>query len=97
MNKDESLIPQGLYCYSIVDGERVQCPYYGKDKENDLYQENGYCGFLEKGDWQLNEESGMLKGWRSDGKPVPPVSAHEIKASLLWDECKECGINEEEV
>jgi len=91
--KDESVIPEGLYCYSIIDGEHVGCPYH-KILDGGLYQENGYCSFLEKSDWDINEEEGMLQGWRSDGKPIPPVSAHEIKMSLLWDECKECGINE---
>ena len=54
------------------------------------HQENGYCALLRKSDWDINEEAGMLKGWCSDGKPIPPVSAHEVSMSLLWDKCKEC-------
>lgn len=33
-------------------------------------QENGYCSYLQKGDWDLS-------------------------LGLLWDQVKECGINEE--
>ncbi|MFA7101237.1 MAG: hypothetical protein WC196_05855 [Bacilli bacterium] len=93
--KDKTMIPKGFYCYSVIDGERVQCPYWSRLKDG-LYQEDGYCSFLEQGDWDINEKAGMLTGWRSDGKPLPPVSAHEIKMSLLWDECKECDVNMED-
>ena len=97
MEKDKSVIPKGLYCYSIINGERIYCPYHNRltKEEGGLYQEDGYCKFLERSDWDINEEEGMLEGWRNDGTPVPPISAHEIKMSLLWDECKECGINDE--
>ena len=48
-DKDESLIPEGMYCY---DGNYT-CPYWGKKKPYDS-QENGYCDFIEKGDWEIN-------------------------------------------
>lgn len=63
--KDKSIIPVGQYCYD----ENGICPYWdinGSKPE----QENGYCGYLEKGDWELDY------------------------FSLLWDQCKECGIKE---
>jgi hypothetical protein len=42
-------IPQGIYCY---DDDGV-CPFWSirKDKPE---QENGYCSFLKKGDWDFN-------------------------------------------
>jgi hypothetical protein len=65
MTKSKSKIPHGFHCY---DSKGV-CPYWSIDRSH-LYQENGYCEFLERGDW--------MEGW----------------SSLLWDQCKECGINE---
>lgn len=43
-----SSIPQGIYCY---DGEGL-CPYWSIDKDKP-FQDNGYCYFLKKGDWEL--------------------------------------------
>jgi len=95
--KDTSVIPKGLYCYSYIDGERVVCPYWRHltTEEGGLYQEDGYCCYLQKSDWEINEEAGMLNGWDSNNRPIIPVSAHKIKMSLLWDKCKECKINAE--
>lgn len=68
--KDTSQIPNGLYCYEYVDGKQVSCPYWSKDPEEEE-QCNGYCSYLELGDWEI------------DG------------LSLLWDQCKECGIKDD--
>ena len=38
-------------------------------KSDQPEQENGYCSYLERGDWEADH------------------------LSLLWDQCKECGIN----
>ena len=73
MNDDKSKIPEGPYCYGVSvnsDGEneiRI-CPYWHKDETREE-QNNGYCSFLDEGDWEVE---GL---------------------SLLWDQCKECGIN----
>jgi hypothetical protein len=74
----ESLIPKGLYCYNPLEYPNKQngykfkikrCPYWSiNDKQHS--QDNGFCSYLNKGDW---EENGT---------------------SLLWDQVKECGINE---
>ena len=60
-------IPKGLYCYD----KNNLCPYWsmrvGKPR-----QENGYCSYLERGDW---EAEGV---------------------SLLWDQVKECGLEDED-
>jgi hypothetical protein len=60
----EELIPQGLYCYD----ENGKCPFWWKDIDKPE-QENGYCLYMKKGDWDLG-------------------------GGLLWDQCKECGVNE---
>ena len=65
--KDISLIPKGVYCYTIdrVTSEGVievtRCPYWSKREDKDE-QENGYCSFLEEGDW---EGDGMSLLWDS--------------------------------
>jgi hypothetical protein len=78
--KDTRVIPYGPYCYRLTsdndtdEAPRIPrsavCPYWSF-REDKPRQENGYCGFMESGDW---ESEGM---------------------SLLWDQVKECGINQE--
>lgn len=76
--KDTSVIPKGSYCYTIrsVDMSNGNikanvCPYWSKDYSKPD-QGNGYCSYLELGDWMENG------------------------TSLLWDQCKECGINDDD-
>lgn len=69
MNKDTSVIPEGIYCYTHVKGKFVACPYWSLRKDKPK-QENGYCAYLGKGDWESDD------------------------FGLLWDQCKECNINE---
>lgn len=66
---DESVVPEGPYCYNIVRIEPPKiitqtCPYWG------CISDFGYCKLLEVGDWMDNS------------------------SGLLWDQVKECGINE---
>lgn len=87
--KDESLIPKGMYCYD----EKGKCPYWSR--RDDLpSQENGYCSFLEKSDFDINEEMGDIPWKNGKGEIEKTTEAHEIPMGLLWDQCKECGINE---
>ena len=65
----KSLIPHGLYCYQYHYTEQVTCPFWSRI-EGKPEQQNGYCSFLSRGDW----EEGL---------------------SHLWDQVKECGINED--
>jgi len=94
--KDESVIPKGLYCYTRIDGKHTRCPYWARLKDA-KHQENGYCAFLEKSDWELNEEKYIKEYWLGDEhiQLDRAYSSHEMGFcdSLLWDECKECGIN----
>jgi len=81
------IIPEGDYCHS-KNRDKV-CRYWSL--RADLpYRENGYCAFLDKSDWEINEELGMLEGWDREGIFVSSMSAHDLQASLLWDQCKEC-------
>lgn len=45
----ENKIPKGHYCYD----DKGTCPYWDIDNTK-LYQENGYCNYLGKGDWDLD-------------------------------------------
>lgn len=62
----ESKIPKGPYCYD----DRGLCPFWEKRKDKP-YQEDGYCHYLNFGDWESET------------------------FSLLWDQVKECGINDD--
>jgi hypothetical protein len=90
--KDESLIPDGMYCHAScmpdVDGYRYICPYWDYDDEKP-YQENGYCHFMEKGDWTIAEDPCICSYSRDNPERVGQI-VHGF--SLIWDQCKECGI-----
>jgi hypothetical protein len=104
----EKYIPEGMYCYN----SRGLCPFWDKKPGQYPTQEDGYCHFLGKSDWELNEESQgsvVLVHYPADrsleGKSVEeiyhyndhidPVSGKHLHfgTSLIWDQCKECGIN----
>ncbi len=98
MTKDKAVIPQGLYCYTIKDNRQVTCPYWSMRK-NRPPQQNGYCSYLEKGDWELYLEDDYKITYHKLGK-TEMVKGKDIleetgTLGLLWDQCKECGINDE--
>ena len=100
-------IPRGSYCYKFVkmtyDEElklpvRItkKCPYW-KRIEDLHYQENGYCKYLGRGDYERNNSDEIFQEidpktntvkqeWKASEMPIP--------IGLLWDQCKECGIKE---
>ena len=57
--KDVSVIPYGPYCYTIEDVvtkpdmsiKIKSCPYW-ELREDKPHQKNGYCQYLEAGDWE---------------------------------------------
>lgn len=66
MSKDISVIPFGQYCYTFLEpiskagGYKIKaCPYWSINKEHE-YQNNGYCSYLETGDWQEDSCFGLL-------------------------------------
>ena len=94
MKKDISLIPHGPYCYSESRG-RGRCPYW-ELREDKPSQMNGYCHFLEKGDWELHQDSEFTTH-NPTTKELIIVKGRDVPfpVSLLWDQVKECGINDE--
>ena len=94
------LIPKGLYCYSISDDKRVYCPFYSIDKTRPE-RESGYCSYLGKGDWDINEEYPKvieIRQRQPDGtykKEMVERNRDTVDwgMSMLWDAIKECGIN----
>ena len=111
MLKDYSkYIPKGLYCY---DENGKDCPFWELKRGEYPEQEDGYCHYLKKYDWELNEEYQKTTilvyskdNTNKEGKSVEELYKREIDPvtkksmhfplSLLWDQCKECGINEKE-
>jgi len=45
--KDIDIIPKGMYCYV----GKLVCPYWSINSDYEE-QNNGYCAYLDKGDWQ---------------------------------------------
>lgn len=110
LKNPEKYIPNGSYCY---DGNAV-CPFWENKKDAYPQQENGFCHFLGKSDWELNEIRQheyvleMTDNVELIGKTVAevfgppteedidPVSRKVMHfgLSLLWDQCKECNIND---
>jgi hypothetical protein len=103
------VIPKGYYCHGklVSDGKgrfkesTPGCPFWFMIKDREK-QENGYCVLLGKGDYEINREphigewsqcdkGKVIKKWKEHYGPNNPDSS-----SLLWDECKECGIKLEE-
>jgi len=103
----EKFIPYGLYCYH----DNYICPFWESRIGEYPNQEDGYCYFLCKSDWNLNEEykyatkvvysKGNVITDKNlselfDSNEIDVISGKRIHFiySLLWDKCKECGINE---
>ncbi len=89
MDKDTSVIPKGMYCYSRPRREGV-CPYWKiiKDEGIDVY----WCDYLNMGD---------VGNYIKDGdydkllKKYGETEFHnKYPLFLLWDQCKECGEND---
>jgi len=88
----ERFIPKGFYCYEWKDGERKWCPFleHRKDKPE---QECGYCHYLGKGDWDINTSDRVFVNCKTGEKIL--AKDMPIPVGLLWDCCKECGVNDE--
>jgi len=96
--KKRSKIPRGYYCHDSKNMDKI-CPYWRLDAVHTEEQENGYCEYLGKGDWDLNKEKTTIKESRrqEDGTYKETIyentSWHDLglTESLLWDQCKMCG------
>lgn len=92
MNKDESKIPEGFYCYD----ENGVCPYWKHIKTTRLYEDNAkLCQYRDDCNTFENNECGV--------SPSKTCTTAIIRCeyleftdidedSLLWDQCKECNI-----
>lgn len=94
MEKDTKVIPQGQYCETF-GADAKTCPYWSEVKELPE-QENGYCSYLEKSDFDINEETGELTGTNCADNTKFKCSPHDVSWSLLWDKCKMCNTNMED-
>jgi len=102
MKKSKKGIPKGYYCYTHKNGRQVNCPYWGIDKiPGRDSQENGYCSYLEKSDWDINDEKKDIEIQSHDPNTKEDrseiyrnTSDHELglTSGLLWDQCKECDV-----
>ena len=77
------VIPGGYYCH-FSDMKKV-CRYWSS-KDDLPYRENGYCSFLRKSDWDINEECETVEvthfaQHRETHKTIE--STHELEVSLL--------------
>ena len=100
--KNKKLIPKGMYCYKDTKEtknglyKRIGiCPYWSVRKGKPKY-ENGYCAYLKKGDWDINKEIKWITRYKN-GKESKLQSANKLGLclSLLFDQVKECSINED--
>ena len=58
MIKNKDLIPPGIYCYrgiGVKDNHqiRLNCPYW-ESRDDKPEQDNGYCDFMQRGDWEVD-------------------------------------------
>jgi hypothetical protein len=96
MKLNEKLIPKGVYC--------DDCPYWGKMS---LYDDIGeitfpYCFYIQTGSvpnggWDNNEFERLSKllNLSTDIKNSDNTLFNLLDADLLWDGCKECGVNDD--
>ena len=95
LKEPEKYIPnKTVYCYN----NNGTCPFWERKKDLPI-QENGYCHYLGKSDYELNEEYNkedkviFAKNEEDMGKTIEEIFDLHFPSSLLWDMCKECGIS----
>jgi len=102
--RPKDVVPRGCYCYTRRperDTNRTigvdTCPFWDID-EGRPAQENGYCHLLQAGDWENREPSPLLYCSPEFTKETGLKAGDMVEGSfgLVWDQCKECGVNDEE-
>lgn len=87
-------IPHGDYCY--FRNRSQKCHYWVRRKDWPE-QADGYCRYLGWGDMDKNSDSTIImESINLKTREVTRTPAPEMPfgISLLWDQCKECGVNE---
>lgn len=109
LEEAEKVIPSGCYCYTPIKTpcpennyvyETKLCPFLDWLKRSDItniddFQNTGYCHFLKVGDWFDNtsgKEEEIIHLERYNKEPIK-VNSKQDGTDILWDSCKECGIN----
>ena len=100
MKINKKLIPQGYYCYTgkLKTNEKI-CPYWKKISSKNI-QENGFCEYLGKGDYEINREERIdilhcknkNSRWSIKKIKVNKDNPAVLNISLLWDKVKMCNI-----
>jgi hypothetical protein len=110
-NPEKYIPQKTPYCYTYKPitnhtsttkhhGEFIKCPFW-RSVPFLPEQQNGYCHYLNKADIDLNPEYnkesfiGYKKTDKDIGKSVAELFGEYFPSSLLWDQCKECGINDD--
>ena len=109
MQKNTSIIPKGPYCYTWKElpskennfrGQVNLCPYFQVKNIDGV--EFPWCDYLELGG--LPGDGGFV-GWSDYKKAIEVLSKHfggedkmdeALPLFLLFDQCKECGIDDED-
>jgi hypothetical protein len=86
--KDESIIPEGPYCYS---GDK--CPHLSLRTVGEV--QLMWCRFLDQGTTGdlTDQEFQQLKNFHKASDDEDIWGLYPL--DLLWDHVKECGINDE--
>lgn len=104
--KDTSVIPHGDYCYTWIEFPSVSNNFIGKTKAcpyADIKNINGvhvpWCNYLDLGG---TPGDGKGPGWEDYDKAIDTLNKHfgseeetdkQLSLFLLFDGCKECGVN----
>ena len=86
-------IPEGFYCYA---GNQL-CPHFSHREINGVFLP--YCELLKHGSIPANlkeeEVRSLIEVWGIDPDSNGGYfeAPEEYNLFLLWDQCKECGIN----
>jgi hypothetical protein len=100
VKKDTSAIPRGHYCYTVKEIVRDEkfgyrmiqnvCPYFGYKDFGGVDQP--FCSFLEKGSLSNSTNDEDFKKLAIHFGSEEAVF-NGLPLSLLWDQVKECGEN----
>ena len=91
----EKYVPKDtIYCYDNFDSSK-RCPFWDY-AENRGEQNYGICHYLNTTDYEQNQKINNSDAgcWSHSDKCTSELFWEQFPHSLLWDECKECGINE---